>query len=149
MNVASCVCCACGPNLSPEHYPTVAEQFTNGMEIGQNTAPIEVGTPMVERCARLAETICGACGEQHCVRCTVAKDIREAGPRLTAERDAELRAAVFEGILNAVIAALCPQHADFASVLATKAYRRLATMGINTSSQPPSQSPSPMVKSES
>ena len=143
MNRLPCLCCV--DNLPPQYYPDLAAKIVDGLAIGQDLPPSDpVGTPMVERCAREAEADCKASGcDEACAHRIIAARIRAAAPRLEAEREQEIRANVFEHVLNGILASICSKHADFAPVLASEGYRRMGRTGM----RPQPQWPSSVVKS--
>ena len=102
----------------------------------ESTPPAaDEGTLMTERCARLAEARCGACGGEACPFCSIASEIRAKSDALYAERNQELdelaqrsgevrSARSVDDTIEACIEGLCDDHQQFGTILREEHCRR-------------------------
>lgn len=75
------------------------------------------GILMTERCARVVEARCGACGQDTCILCDAAREIRRRSNELYADREREMMEETYDNLFNSLIESVCKLHTDFAEVL--------------------------------
>ena len=106
--------------LSEPTMRYLANQFLEGISQPDPAAlrkEFRRGTLMTERCARLIESRCNACGKDTCILCEAAKEIRSRSDDLYADREREMASESRSQMIDSVIDSVCNDHRTFAEIL--------------------------------
>ena len=82
---------------------------------------------ITERCARVLEEACGACGRIHtCRGCAAAALLRERSDEIYAAHDKAVASETIDQYIDHVIGAVCEPHQRFAAILHEEHQKRQA-----------------------